>query len=113
MSQALSPGAAAGAGASGPAPLWRHAAFRGPLVAAGLLAIAAPLWWTPASAWLFDLEFAIAQRLPQETIAGAAWFALPLIGLACGLLASISPCVLPHVLPSDRAEEGARKRRAQ
>ena len=37
-------------------------------------------------------EFAIAEVLPEDTIAGAAWFLLPAIGFAAGLLASLSPC---------------------
>ena len=104
MSQAL-PGIA-GARADGPAPLWRHAAFRWPLLGAGLLALAAPLWWEPVSTLLYDLEFVLAQKLPGDAIAGAAWFALPAIGLVCGLLASISPCVLPLV-PLNVAAIGA------
>jgi cytochrome c-type biogenesis protein len=80
-----------------PRPLWKHGAFRWPLLGAGLLAIAAPLWWGPASTLLFELEFAVAQRLPQEQIAGTAWFLLPLVSFGCGLLASFSPCILPLV----------------
>ena len=66
-------------GAQAPAPLWRHAAFRGVLAGAALLALAAPLWWGPLSAALFELEFAVAEWLPQESIAGVAWFLLPLV----------------------------------
>jgi cytochrome c-type biogenesis protein len=89
-----------------PLPLWRHPAFRRVLLGAGLLALATPLWWAPLSASLFDLEFAVAGGLPVEAIRGAAWFALPLVGFGCGLLASLSPCVLPLV-PLNLAAIGA------
>lgn len=81
----------------GPAPLWRHAAFRRTLVAVGAAALLAPLWWGPVSRALFQVEFAVAGLLPRATIAGAAWFLLPVVGLGAGLLASLSPCVLPLV----------------
>jgi hypothetical protein len=88
-----------GAPAAAPrgAPLWRHRAFLWPLAGAALLAMAAPFWWGPVSERLFDLEFALAALLPLESIAGTAWFLLPLVGFGCGLLASFSPCVLPLV----------------
>lgn len=93
--------------ASGDArPLWRHPAFLLPLAAASLLAVTAPAWWAGVSTALFDLEFALADRLPKEWIAGAAWYALPAIGFGCGLLASFSPCVLPLV-PLNVAAVGA------
>ncbi len=87
-------------------PLWRHAAFRWPLGGAALLALAAPLWWAPLSARLFDLEYAVADWLPEAAIADTAWFLLPLVGVGCGLLASISPCILPLV-PLNVAAIGA------
>jgi cytochrome c-type biogenesis protein len=76
------------------------------LAATGVLALWAPWWWGGASAHLFDLEFALADRLPRESIAGAAWFVLPAIGLGCGLLASFSPCILP-LIPLNLAAVGA------
>ncbi len=89
-----------------PPPLWRHGAFRWPLLVTALAALAAPLWWTPLSRWLFDLEFAVADLLPEAAIAGTAWFLLPLVGMGCGLLASISPCILP-LIPLNIAGIGA------
>lgn len=68
--------------------------------------LAAPLWWAPVSVRLFDLEFAVAALLPEEAIAGTAWFLLPLVGVGCGLLASISPCILP-LIPLNIAGIGA------
>ena len=88
------------------APLWRHRAFLLPLVAAGGLALSAPAWWGEVSARLFDLEFAVGDWVGGEAIAGAAWFTLPLVGFACGLLASFSPCILPLV-PLNVAAMGA------
>jgi cytochrome c-type biogenesis protein len=87
-------------------PLWRHPAFLVPLAAAAVLAATAPAWWAGFSAWLFDLEFELAGRLPRAWIAEAAWYALPAIGFGCGLLASFSPCVLPLV-PLNVAAVGA------
>jgi cytochrome c-type biogenesis protein len=105
---ALSPGAdgAPVAEAGEPPPLWRHPAFRWPLLLAGALAAASPLWWAPFSAWLFGLELAVATWLPEDSIAGTAWFLLPAVGFGCGLLASFSPCVLPLV-PLNVAAIGA------
>jgi len=39
----------------------------------------------------------VAGLLPEHAIAGASWFVLPVIGLGAGMLASLSPCVLPLV----------------
>jgi cytochrome c-type biogenesis protein len=91
---------------SAPVPLWRLPAFLLPFVAGGGLALSAPAWWADLSARLFDLEFAVGGWIGSEAIAGTAWFALPLVGFGCGLLASISPCVLPLV-PLNVAAVGA------
>jgi len=77
-----------------------------PLLATGLAVLAAPLWWTPVSERLFDAEFALAGWLPEEAIAGTAWFLLPLVGFGCGMLASFSPCILP-LIPLNVAAIGA------
>ncbi len=89
-----------------PAPLWRHPAFVAPLAAAGLLALASPLWWPPLSSLLYDLEFGIAARLPAAQLAGAASWLLPVLAFGFGLLASVSPCILPLV-PLNLAAIGA------
>jgi cytochrome c-type biogenesis protein len=67
------------------------------MAGAAAAALAAPLWWAPVSAALFDLEFGVAAWLPQGAIDESAWFLLPAIGVGCGLLASFSPCILPLV----------------
>ncbi len=82
---------------SAPLPLWRHRAFGFVLAASALAAATAGLWWTPLASLLTDLEFAAARLLPEQSVASAAWFVLPAAGLAAGLLASLSPCVLPLV----------------
>lgn len=96
----MSHGVASGlfvAGAA-PAPLWRHPAFAGTLAGAGAIALALPWWWPPVSTALTALEFGLAERLLGAAgPAGVAWFLLPLAGLAAGLVASASPCVLPLV----------------
>ena len=104
MSEALP--AAPASVAREPLPLWRHPAFRWPLLVAALVALSLSFWWAPVSAVLFDLEFALAGLLPEQSISGAAWFFLPLIGLGCGLLASFSPCILP-LIPLNVAAIGA------
>jgi len=95
-----------GPGAREAFSLWRHPAFWGPLVVVAAAAIFAPLWWDPLSRSLFALEFSAAQLLPRESIAGAAWILLPLLALAGGVLASVSPCVLP-LIPLNVAAIGA------
>ena len=76
---------------------WQHPAFGWTLAVAGLVAALLVAFWEPLSAALYQVEFAIAGLLPEEWIGGAAWFALPAIALGAGLLASVSPCVLPLV----------------
>lgn len=81
-----------------PAPLWRHPAFATTLTLAGAAAAAMPWWWPPASAVLTALEFGLAERLGGDGgLAGVAWFLLPLAGVGAGLVASVSPCILPLV----------------
>ncbi len=90
-------GAGAPAMAAAPTPLWRHPASLWSLLAASFAVLSAPLWWGPASGALFSFEFAVAELLPADLIAGTAWFLLPGLGFAAGLLASLSPCILPLV----------------
>jgi cytochrome c-type biogenesis protein len=81
-----------------PAPLWRHPAFATTLALAGMAALAMPWWWPPVSVALTALEFGLAERLGGDGgLAGVAWFLLPLAGLGAGLVASVSPCILPLV----------------
>jgi len=87
-------------------PLWRHRAFVWPLAIAALLAVASPVWWRPVAEILTGLELSFARLLPAETLAGTAWFLLPLAGFGAGLLASLSPCILPLV-PLNVAAIGA------
>jgi cytochrome c-type biogenesis protein len=98
--------ATSGALAGAPRPLWRHPAFRNTFLGAAALAATAPLWWAALSPLLVELEFALARLLSEETIRSAAWFLLPLVGLGAGLLASLSPCILPLV-PINVAAIGA------
>ena len=95
--------AAAGHTSGEPLPLWRQRAFGWSLGAAALAALTSPLWWRPLSGLLYDAEFGLAELFPEELIASAAgvtganWVLLPAMGFAAGLLASLSPCVLPLV----------------
>jgi cytochrome c-type biogenesis protein len=89
--------AAAGQPSGEPLPLWRQRAFGWSLGLAALAALSSPLWWGPLSGLLYDLEFGIAELLPEELIASANWALLPAMGFGAGLLASLSPCVLPLV----------------
>jgi cytochrome c-type biogenesis protein len=85
---------------------WRHPAFRWTLAGAGVIAALLAVFWESVSAGLLDAEFAIAGLLPGEWIQGAVWFVLPGVALAAGLLASVSPCVLP-LIPLNVALIGA------
>jgi cytochrome c-type biogenesis protein len=91
---------------AGPTPLWRHPAFVWTLLLAAFLAVSSPLWWGAVAPRLLDLEFAIAALLPADRVETSAWFTLPLVGLGAGLLASLSPCILPLV-PIQVASIGA------
>ncbi len=80
-----------------PVALWRHPAFRLTLLTAGVTAASSPLWWGPVSGLLLEFEFAVSNLLPESAIANASWFILPGVGFGAGLLASLSPCILPLV----------------
>lgn len=84
-------------GATAPEGLWRHAAFRWTLGIAVLGAVTVALFWERLADLLFAAEFALAGSLGEEWLAGVAWAVLPAAGLFAGLLASISPCILPLV----------------
>jgi cytochrome c-type biogenesis protein len=84
----------------------RHPAFRAVLVAGLLLLAAFPVWWPTLERALFTAEDALTRLLPVDRIGGLHWIALPAVGLIGGLLASISPCVLPLV-PLNAAYIGA------
>jgi cytochrome c-type biogenesis protein len=89
-----------------PQPLWRHPAFLWPLALGFALLLSHSLWWSSISTGLVDLEFAVAELLPRETIEHAAWFLVPVFGFAGGVLASFSPCILP-LIPLNIAAIGA------
>ncbi len=89
-----------------PPPLWRLAAFRRTLLVAGLAAFVIALHWDNISAHLYEFEFVLSERLPLEWIEQSRWFVLPFVGFAAGLLASLSPCILP-VVPLNLAFIGA------
>lgn len=76
---------------------WMHPAFRWTLAAAALAAATLAVAWGPLSGWLYEVEFAVARLLPERWIHGAGWLLLPGVALTAGLLASLSPCVLPLV----------------
>ena len=103
MSQAVS---AATGNAGEPQLRWRHPAFLWPLALGFVLLLSHPLWWGAVSTGLVELEFAVAELLPRESIENAAWFLVPVFGFAGGLLASFSPCILP-LIPLNIAAIGA------
>ncbi|GEM_PF-1342795 len=80
--------------------LWLHPAFVVTCFAGLLLALSADVWWPRLSASIYDVEFALNDWFAPAAAGPAGvlrYLALPAIGFAAGLLASISPCVLPMV----------------
>lgn len=83
-----------------PPHLWQHPAFLVTFLGALSLALGSDFWWPGLEIAIYHAEFALNEWLdPASTRApmGLRYLALPAIGFAAGLLASISPCVLPMV----------------
>ncbi len=76
------------------------------MAAAGVLALSSAHWWPPLSAALTTLEFTLASWVGVDSLSRVAWFVLPVTGFAAGLVASVSPCILPLV-PIQLAAIGA------
>ncbi len=87
-------------------PLTAHTGFW--LTLAVAAAGAAVIWsmWESLTLLLARVEFALASTVPEHWIGNAAWYSLPVLGFFAGLLASISPCILPLV-PLNAAFIGA------
>ncbi|MBA2565749.1 MAG: cytochrome C biogenesis protein CcdA [Gemmatimonadetes bacterium] len=85
---------------------YQHPAFRAVMLAGLLLLVLFPLWWPSLERTLLRAEQVLAQSLPVDRVAGLHWLALPAVGLIGGVLASISPCVLP-LIPLNAAYIGA------
>ena len=82
------------------ARLWRNPAFIVTCFVGGALAFSSDAWGPLASAWIYDLEFALNgwfEPAAADSNGELRYLALPAIGFGAGLLASISPCVLPMV----------------
>lgn len=82
---------------SPPRPLWRHPAFAWTtalMFVAGAFVFAG---WGTLAAELTRFELALAGLLPAGAFEQAGVLALPLLAFGAGLLASLSPCVLPLV----------------
>lgn len=84
----------------------RHPAFLATLALGGAGLLAVGLWWPAVEGALGSLEAALTGLLPVDLVGRAPWVLLPALGLAGGLLASVSPCVLP-LLPLNAAYIGA------
>lgn len=87
-------------------PLWRHPAFLWTLIPLTIAAVMAPVWWSPLESALYQVEFSIAELLPNSSIAAFGVLMLPVVAFAAGVLASLSPCILPLV-PLNLAYIGA------
>lgn len=90
--------------ASGPADpgevegrLWAHPAFLSTLVVASLAALAMGHWQAAIETALFDVEWSLGALLPVERLDRVGLLLLPALGFGSGLLASVSPCILPLV----------------
>lgn len=99
--------AAPAVGAVGaPRPLHRHPAFLGTLAAGALAAAGLAAAWSGIAAHLAAVELWLGRAVPLEALGARAGLLLPLLGFAAGLLASVSPCILPLV-PLNLAAIGA------
>lgn len=79
------------------APLWQHPAFRVTLAVTLLAGGGVYAFWSPISDRLLALELSLAGAFGETWIAEVRWLALPAVGFAAGLVASLSPCILPLV----------------
>lgn len=81
-------------------PLWRHPVFLITLAVSGALALSVDFWWNPLEVLIYDAEFILAEWFALNESPNTSFLQillLPLLGFGGGLLASISPCVLPMV----------------
>lgn len=83
-----------------PPPLWQHPAFALSFCVFVAAAFATASSWDTLSGVLYDAEFGLADRFAPQGSNGSftsTYLLLPLVAFGAGLLASISPCVLPMV----------------
>ncbi len=90
--------------ASGPADpgevdarLWAHPAFLATLVVSSIVVVSMAYWQDTIESALFDFEWSLSSLLPPERFERVGLLLLPALGFGSGLLASVSPCILPLV----------------
>jgi len=89
-----------------PQPLWRHKAFGGTLALSVVVVLSVPLWQQPIELALLEVETALAGNFSGEGLGAAGLLLIPLVGFGFGMLASLSPCILP-LIPLNLAYIGA------
>jgi cytochrome c-type biogenesis protein len=77
--------------------LWAHPAFLSTLVVSSLVVLAMGYWQHAIETALFDVEWSLGNLLPAEQLDHVGLLLLPVLGFGSGLLASVSPCILPLV----------------
>lgn len=87
-------------------PLWRHPAFGWTLALATTVALCAPLWQPSLELALLGIESALAEVFTASHIGRIGLVLIPAAAFGFGVLASVSPCVLPLV-PVNLAYIGA------
>jgi len=83
-----------------PPPLWQHPAFALSFCVFVAAAFATSASWDSLSAILYEIEFTLADWFAPRGSDGSltsTYLLLPLVAFGAGLLASVSPCVLPMV----------------
>jgi cytochrome c-type biogenesis protein len=89
-----------------PRPLWRHPAFGGTLALSVLVVLTVPLWQQPIELALLGIETPLAAKFSTDGLGAAGLLLIPLAGFGFGMLASLSPCILP-LIPLNLAYIGA------
>ncbi len=92
--------------ATSPHPLWKHPAFRWTLVVSAIVVLSMPVWEGALQSELLDFESLLAGSFGAGDTGGLALLLIPAAGLGAGIVASLSPCILP-LIPLNLAYIGA------
>lgn len=95
--------------AAGESRLWAHPAFLATLLVSSLVVVTMGIWQPAIEAALFEVEWSLSSLVGAERLGSVGWLLIPALGFGSGLLASVSPCILPLV-PLNVAYIGASER---